>query len=151
MSGGQKIRGPHTAVHQALGVDIGKRVEGRLEHVPHLGGGEGTLRKHLRQVLVRAFHHNVEEFGIAQLATSCLEQPDQVPMRQAGCRLPSRNLVCRIVRIGRDKLDDGCWDGIVGGHSRKDGAPFAAAQVLQQRKSPIDDLPLPLLTVFDHR
>src|SRR5437016_11042294 len=95
------------AMDKTLAVQIGKSFESGLEQVKRLRRGEWAFGKDLRKVFFRILHHGKQDLSAAHAAASCMEEAEQVRMRQLGSLSPPRDLLIMGNRMGDQQLDCG--------------------------------------------
>ena len=103
----QDVRRLEVTMHEAFRVEIGERVEDRVEHLPRLSGCERPLGKNLRKIFIGIFRDGVEHADAVDLGASSLKEAHQVRMRKGGCGCPTGAVGFSIRGIGRNELDGG--------------------------------------------
>src|ERR1700722_20919712 len=95
----QKIWRVQAAMHQVVAVKECQGVEGRKQQFAHFVGRKSPLRKNLSQGLLCVLHDNEQKGVAAELASSEIQQADQMRMREAGSRSPIRELRLALHRV----------------------------------------------------
>src|SRR6266404_6856027 len=103
----QKVWRLEPALHQILAVEIGQRIQGCRQQVPHLVRSQGPAGKNLSEILLRMIHHDEQKVVPPELATARVEKAHQVRVRQRSNPPPVRELRLRQRRVGRQDLDRG--------------------------------------------
>ena len=94
-------------MHEAFRVEIGERVEDRVEHLSRFGRCERPLGKNLRQIFIGIFRDGVEQADAVDLAASSVKEAHQVRMRKGGCSRPTGAVGFSIRCTDRNELDGG--------------------------------------------
>jgi hypothetical protein len=94
-------------LHQTLTVKKSQGIERRRQHFPHFVRGERPMGKKLSESLIGKLHHDEDEILAPQLASTHVEQANEVRMRERGIHSPARELCLASHRVGRNELDGG--------------------------------------------
>ena len=105
--GNHNVGGLEMTMQEVEGVEPGKRVHNRAEHIPGFAGGEGTLAKNLGENLFGVFRDDVEQIDAVDVTAPGMRKTDQVGMKQRRGRCPLSDAGFRIHCIRRSQLDGG--------------------------------------------
>jgi hypothetical protein len=128
---------------QALIVEIGQRFSRWHQHGVGFGRSQCALRNYLGKILFGVFGDHEYEIGAGQPAAATVKDSNEMRMRQLCRAPPGGNLGIGIARRGANQLDRGF--GCAAGDAGKEyGLLLRSSEILFERKSPVNDLALPL-------
>src|ERR1700723_3681776 len=129
---------------------IRKRTKRRMKHLARFNFRKRPSGDDLRKILIRAFHHHIKKFSVANPAAPTLKYSNQIRMRQRSSKLPRCQPVRRIRRFLGNQLDSSRLKIGIGRNEVKNRSKRKTAQILAQPKLPIDRLSFPLLPSLGH-
>ena len=132
------------AVNESFVVEIGKRIENRIDHLSCLVGCEGTLLNDLCEYFLGIVRDCIQQNRAVDLAVARLNHRHQVRMGQIRSCFPSFKTSLGIDRIHRHKPDGSLSRRVARQLRQKDRGAFRAAQPLEQLESSINDAPYPI-------
>src|SRR5215510_689283 len=137
-------------MHQSMTVKVGEGAQRRLQRCSCFRRREPSLGNNLRQVLFGVLHHHKDQLSGVQPATSCLQETNEVRMRQFFRQSPAVELEFGLRGICRNQFDCSLLSFAPRVCREEYGAFVRTAQVFLQVKLIVDDLAFPTTPGLGH-